>query len=193
MRREHQDAAADQDRFLDRMGDEQHREADIVPQRLQFFLHVAPGQRVERGERLVHQQHRRLHGERARDRDALLHAARQHVRIDVLEARQVDLGEHRARMLGRLILRHALVDEQREQHVAEHGLPRQELVELLEHHHAVGAGLLDLLAVETDLPLDRLHEARDRLEQRRLAAAGRSEQHEALALSGPRSRRARSR
>src|ERR1700738_565133 len=30
MRREHQDAAADQDRFLDRMRDEQHREADIV-------------------------------------------------------------------------------------------------------------------------------------------------------------------
>ena len=67
-------------------------------------------------------------------------------------------------------------------HVAEHGLPRQQLVELLEHHHAVGAGPLDRLAVEPDLPLDRLHEARDRLEQRRLAAAGGPEHHEALAL-----------
>ena len=32
------------------------------------------------------------------------------------------------------------------------------------------------------VPLDRLHEAGDRLEQRRLAAAGGPEQHEALAL-----------
>src|SRR5262249_30440182 len=32
MRREHQDAAADQQRLLDRMGDEDHREADLLPQ-----------------------------------------------------------------------------------------------------------------------------------------------------------------
>ena len=82
-----------------------------------------------------------------------------------------------------------LVDQQREHDVAEHRLPRQQLVEFLEHHHAVGARPLDRLAVEPDLALDRRHEARDRLEQRRLAAAGRAEQHEAVALDRPRSRR----
>ena len=54
----------------------------------QLFLHLAPGQRVEGGERLVHQQHRGLHGQRAGDGDALLHAAGQHVRIDVFETRR---------------------------------------------------------------------------------------------------------
>ena len=55
-------------------------------------------------------------------------------------------------MLDRLVLRHFPVDQQREQHVAEHGLPRQQLVEFLEHHHAVGAGPPDLLAVERIAP-----------------------------------------
>ena len=38
-------------------------------------LQVRAGQRVERAERLVEQQHLRLHGERPGDADALLHAA----------------------------------------------------------------------------------------------------------------------
>ena len=52
----------------------------VVPQLQQLFLHPAARQRVERRERLVHQQDLRLHRHRARDRDALLHAARQRVR-----------------------------------------------------------------------------------------------------------------
>src|SRR5688572_20536430 len=47
MRRQHQDAAADQDRLLDRVRDEQHGEADVVPELQQLLLHLAPGQRVE--------------------------------------------------------------------------------------------------------------------------------------------------
>ena len=47
--------------------------------------------RVDGGERLVHQHHLRRVGERARDRDALLHAAGQLVRILVLDA--VEVGE----------------------------------------------------------------------------------------------------
>ena len=46
---------------------------------------------VQRGEGLVHQQHARLHDQRARDRHALLHAAGQGVGIGVGEARQPDL------------------------------------------------------------------------------------------------------
>ena len=42
---------------------------------LQLALHVGAGVRVERGERLVHQQHLRLVGQHAGDLDALLHAA----------------------------------------------------------------------------------------------------------------------
>src|SRR5215212_9620655 len=45
MRGEHEDAVADQQRFLDRVGDEDHREADVLPQRHQFLLHLAAGER----------------------------------------------------------------------------------------------------------------------------------------------------
>ena len=168
-------------RFLDRMRDEDHGEADVFPQPDQFFLHLAAGERIERGERLVHQQHGRLHRERARDGDALLHAAGQHVRIDVREFREIHLGDQRARMIFRLLARHAAIDQEREHHVAEHRLPRQQLVEFLEHHHAVGTGPVDHLTVEPDGSLDRLHESADGLQQRRLAATGRAEQHKALA------------
>src|SRR6185369_8488594 len=84
-------------------------------------------------------------------------------------------------MCGRLGPGHAPVDQQREQHIAEHGLPGQQLVEFLEHHHAVGAGLLDLLSIEADLSLDRLHEARNRFEDGRFAAPRGAEHDVALA------------
>src|SRR5260221_12009861 len=45
---------------------------------------------VECCERLVHQQHFRIVGEASRDRDALLHAAREFVRIAVGETGQAD-------------------------------------------------------------------------------------------------------
>ena len=62
-----------------------------------------------------------------------------------------------------------------------HRLPRQQLVELLEDDDAVGAGRVDRRAVEQDAALDRRDEAGDRLEHRRLAAPGRSEDDEPIA------------
>ena len=60
------------------------------------------GLRVERAERLVHQQDARPVGERARDRDALLHAAGQLLGIEILVARQMHhLDSSRARALAR--------------------------------------------------------------------------------------------
>ena len=81
-----------------RMGDEQHGEMRFVPQRQQLVLHARARERVERGERLVHQQNIRLHRHAARDRDALLHAAGQRVRIAVRELGEIDLLDvvHRA-------------------------------------------------------------------------------------------------
>jgi hypothetical protein len=84
------------------------REAHLFPQRLQLFLHAPARERVERGEGLVHQQDVRLHGQRAGDRHARLHAAGQRVRIGVGEARQADLVEPVQRAgLGFLALRAA--------------------------------------------------------------------------------------
>ena len=46
--------------------------------------------RVQRAERLVHQQHVGIDGQRSRDPDPLAHAARQLVRVVALEALQTD-------------------------------------------------------------------------------------------------------
>ena len=73
------------------MGDEQHGELGFIPQRQQLVLHPRAGQRIERRERLVHQQNIRLHRHATRDRDALLHAAGQRVRIAVRKIGELDL------------------------------------------------------------------------------------------------------
>src|SRR6516225_8992590 len=91
MRREQQDAAADLDRFGDRMRDEQHGKARAFPQCEQLVLHLLPRERVERRERLVHQQNVGFHRHAAGDCDPLLHPARQGVRKAVRELREVDL------------------------------------------------------------------------------------------------------
>ena len=61
------------------------REPRVLPELQQLLLHLAPRQRVERGEGLVHQQDVGLHRHGARNGDALLHAAGQRVRIGIGE------------------------------------------------------------------------------------------------------------
>ena len=60
------------------------------------------GLEVERRERLVEQQHLRLVDQRARERHALAHAARERRGIVVGEAVQAELVEQRMRALARL-------------------------------------------------------------------------------------------
>jgi hypothetical protein len=103
VRRQQRDAVAHHQRLFDRVRDEQQREAHLVPQREQLLLHLAARERVERGEGLVHQQHARLHGERAGNGHALLHAAGELVRMHVGEPGQADLVEVVQRALGGLL------------------------------------------------------------------------------------------
>ena len=69
----------------------------VVAERLaqpgQQVAHVGPGDLVEGGERLVHQEQRRAERHRPHEGDALLHAARQLVRVGVGELAEADLGE----------------------------------------------------------------------------------------------------
>ena len=55
MRAQDKDTRPYDDRLLDRMGDEEHGETRVLPELQQFLLHLAPGERVERREGLVHQ------------------------------------------------------------------------------------------------------------------------------------------
>jgi hypothetical protein len=78
VRREHQDAVAHQNCFLDVVGHHQHRfdrQPAFDPEIDQVGAQRLGGQDVERGKRLVHQQQVGMHHQRAGEADALTHAA----------------------------------------------------------------------------------------------------------------------
>ena len=59
------------------MGNEQRREPELGKDAGELVSHLAPGDRVQRAERLVKQQHSRLSGDGARERGTLALAARE--------------------------------------------------------------------------------------------------------------------
>jgi hypothetical protein len=75
--------------------DEQHRLLAHAPHGQQVVLHAPARLRVERAEWLVHEHRVGLVDEGADDRDAFLHAARELVRVVLLEA----LEAHHAQIL----------------------------------------------------------------------------------------------
>ena len=88
--REHDDAVGEVDGLVDVVGDEEDRDPVVLAHLEDEVLEVAARLRVDGGERLVHEQDRRLVGERAGDRDALLHPAGELPGIVVDESRQPD-------------------------------------------------------------------------------------------------------
>ena len=75
------DAVAELDEQREVVGDEQHREAEPLLERLELLQDLALDDDVERRRRLVHHDQLGLERERHRDHDALAHAARQLVRV----------------------------------------------------------------------------------------------------------------
>src|SRR5260221_683198 len=84
------DPRAQDQGLVDIVGDKKNRDTGGSPDLAQLVLHDTPCLRVQRAERLVHQQHLRPVGERTGDLDPLLHAAPQLARILVLLAAQAD-------------------------------------------------------------------------------------------------------
>ena len=74
---EDRDPVAHLDRLVDVVGDEDHRLRDLAVQPPELLLQARARDRVERAERLVHQEQRRVGGERAGEPDALALAARE--------------------------------------------------------------------------------------------------------------------
>ena len=89
-RRHHHHPLAEEERLLDRVGDEDDGLAELPPEPQNQPLHLLARQRVERPERLVHQDHLGLVGEAARERHPLLHAARELVDRPVGEPVEAD-------------------------------------------------------------------------------------------------------
>ncbi len=140
--------------------------------------------RVEVAGRLVRQEDRRLVDECARDRDALLLAAGQLVRIVVQSVAEADDLQDLLRAavsFGRLHLAAAVV-KQRQLDVVERRRPRQE-IEPLEHEadllvprhrELVPRQLGDVLPVEKILAAGRTIQTPDDVHERRLAGARRA-------------------
>ena len=111
------------------MGDEQHRLAVGVPQLQQQIAHDLSRLRIERPERLVHQQDLRVADQHLGEADAFALAARQHVRIAAGEGPEPDRGQPALRALQRLSARRAL-DLQPDGDVVDRGLPGKQRIGL---------------------------------------------------------------
>jgi hypothetical protein len=159
--------------------------ADPLLELFQLVAGAGAQLRVEVRERLVEEENARLANERARQRDALALAARQLPRLarkQPLDAEQ--LGRPAGPALA-LLLGH-LLGLEREGAVLEHGLVGVQRVALEHHRHLPRPrreAVHDVPA-DQDLALRRLLEPGDGAQQRGLAAARGTEQHQVLPLGG---------
>ncbi len=180
-RRHHRDAVGEEDRLGDRVGDEGDGLAGLHPDFLDQQVHLVAGEGVERAERLVHQQHRRIDGKAADDRGALLHAARQFARDTCSRSRQGRPG----RAVCRCARGPAAVPLQLERQldVLLQVAPRQQVGVLEDHRDLPGAAASIGFAAEHDPAAGQPVQPGHRPQQRGLAAARGAEDAEELALA----------
>ena len=133
-----------------------------------------------------------MHRERPCDRDSLLLAAGQLLRIRVRSVAETDLVEQIICLLLRLFLCLALQLDRAERQVLENCHVREE-IEMLEHHAHLLAVLVDVdilshdvRALEIDMAgrrrLKQVVKQVERTEERRLAGAGRSDNDDDISL-----------
>ena len=149
----------------------------------QLVLQLGAGQRVQRAERFVEQQHFGLHRQGSGNADALLHAAGDFAGALLRGGGQTDHRQHR--IGARLELgfafgggKHAL---DRQIDVFKAGQPRQQRV-VLKHHGALRAGASDFAVGAQQYTLRGQGQPGDQVEQRRFAAARVADQGDKLAL-----------
>ena len=138
---------------------------------------------VEIRERLVHEHERRLDDDGAGDGDALLLAAGKLAGQLVLLAVQAHERHRLVDAALRLGARHA-AHHQAEADVLAHAHMREQGI-VLEHHAEAALfrpQVVDAALVEPDAAAGRRQQAGDDVQGRRLAAAGRAEQGDELAL-----------
>jgi hypothetical protein len=173
----------------DGVGDDQHRRLDLVPQVHDELLHVVAGRLVEGGERLVHQDDARLQDQAAGDGHSLLLSPGELMGVLALVVGQPHPADPVAGPALPLRGREPqllLVDLQPEGDVLEDG-PVGERAVLLEDHSAVVTRSVHPLAPHQHLARRRgvdVGEALDEVEDRRLAAARRTDDGDELPVVG---------
>ena len=158
------DFVGEAERLLEIVRHQQNADALALDQRDHVFHHAGAHDRVEGGERLVHQQEPRLHRQHLRQRHTLALAAAQATGKAVAEAREIEPLEPGVRLGERLPALHAVEGETQRDIVARR-LPRQQgiVLEKDAHLRACKAGL--------DGPRERLLQPDHRAQQARLARA----------------------
>jgi hypothetical protein len=180
-RRHHDHPVGEEHRLGDAVRDEQHRLAALVPDPQELEVHRLARHRVERAERFVHQEQRRLVDERAADADALLHAARELAGVLALEAGEPD--EPQVGTRARLELDPvAPLDLDRQHHVLEHVAPRQQ-DRRLEDDADVAARPVDRALAEAHVTRRAAQDPGEDLEERALPAAARADDGHELAVA----------
>ena len=184
---EHGHPVSEQHGLVDVVRDEQHRGPQLPVQAPELLLQPAPAHGVDGAERLVHEQHARLAGQRAGHPDALALAAGQLVGVAPgvggrRKAHEVEQLRHtgaRAFLFpaeqgrdGLDVLGDGPVREQ--PHVLDH------VADAAAQKHGVHAG--DVHAVEQDAPRGGLDQPVDHAHGGRLAAARGSHEHEEFVL-----------
>ncbi len=170
---EDQDPVGHHHRLLDVVRhdeDRLDRHAAAAPELEDLVAQAFAGQHVERGEGLVHQQHLGLHDQRARDADALAHAAGELARQRALEACEADHVDRLRGAAFALGLRDA-TRLQPQLDVLPHRQPREQ-GEGLEHHADAARGAVERLAAVPHFTRIGLQQAGHQAQQGRLAGAG---------------------
>ncbi len=147
------DAVAHRERLFLVVRDVHERRLRARLDLLELELHLLAQLEVERAERLVEQQGRRLVDERAREGDALLLAAGELSRLALLHPLQAHRAQRGSDARAHIVTAHAL-DAQPERDVLEHAHVREQRVRL-EHHVDVPLGrrhVRDVAAAQQDAP-----------------------------------------
>ena len=152
----------------------------LHPQALNVHRNLLARQRIERAERLVHQQHARSVHQRAADRHALPHAAGQFVWLLLLEPFKAGRLEQSAR--DRLVFGAVHLADVDLQHDVGQNVAPVEHDGFLEHDADVGLRPVDALAADRDRSRRIGRKPRDHLQDGGLAAAARTDDGDELRL-----------
>src|SRR5216683_6044247 len=177
--REHDYPLGHADRFADIVGHEDGGLALATENLAHFVGECEPGLRIERGERLVEQDHVGPGAERARKRDALAHAAGELARQVVQELAEPVARQELGRA-GASSIHVGALDLRAENGVVEDRAPFEQIV-LLQHVADLTARPGDRAPVEQDRALGGLEDTGDQRQERALAAAALADDGDELA------------
>src|SRR5882724_2113586 len=181
-RRHHRDAGRQEERLVQAVSDEDDGLAGAAPDVEKPLTHQQTRLLVERAERLVHQQNLRVDRQRASDRHALLHPARQLARVLLGEPGEAEGAEKLGGNATAARRRDALQLEP-ELDVLEGGAPREKAGVLEHGRDAPRIRPPHRLAVDQEAPNVGRHEAAEHAEERRLAAPGGPDQRAELGFA----------